>query len=117
MVRVKLDNSHKLFKPGMYAHLTMDSYDVAADVTVPREAVTTNKKGVTSVTSVDSDQVAHVVPVTVGVQDANNIQILSGLKAGEKVIVLSYRPVKDKSKVTEAKIGESAKSGGKRIRH
>jgi HlyD family secretion protein len=105
MVRMKLDNTEHLFKTGMYARIALDSATIDAPVTVPREAVTQSKKGGMTVTMVDSQMVAHVVPVEIGAQDPNYIQITKGLAAADKVITLSYRPVKDKAKVVEGKIG------------
>jgi RND family efflux transporter MFP subunit len=114
MVRVKMNNGEHLFKPGMYAVIQLPTTSVDAPVTVPREAVIQNKKGGMTVTEIDSKNVAHVLPVKVGAQDPDYIQIVSGLAAGDKVVSLSYRPVKDKTKVVEGKIGPGNGKTGSR---
>jgi RND family efflux transporter MFP subunit len=99
MVRTQLDNSEGILRPGMYATVQIITSYVHAPVAVPREAVATDANNNSTVTLVDSSNTAHVTPVTLGAQDATNIQILSGLKGGEKVVVLAYRPVPDGGKV------------------
>jgi RND family efflux transporter MFP subunit len=110
MIRSKLDNSDHLLRPGMYAKISIVTSYIHAPIAVPREAVTTDESNNSTVTTVDSNMVAHVTPVTLGSQDANYIEILSGIKAGEKVITLTYRPVADGTKV---KLGSWKVKGGK----
>lgn len=112
MVRAKLDNSKGIFHAGMYAQVTMVTSHVVAPVAVPREAVTTDTSNNSTVTVV-SNNVAHVTPVSVGEQDASHIQILSGISAGDRVIVLSYRPVQDGSKVIIGQLGQGGRRGAR----
>jgi RND family efflux transporter MFP subunit len=109
MVRVELDNASHDFRPGMFGHLDTRSVSVSAPVTVPREAVTQLPGGSYTATVVDSSNVAHVTPIKIGVQDTNDIQILDGVKAGDRVVTLSYRPVKNKGKVMVGHLGNQSK--------
>jgi hypothetical protein len=66
---------------------------------VPIEAVDNTPQGST-VTVVDADGTGHVRPVVVGATSPSGVQIRSGVAPGEKVVVLSYTPVKDGQKVS-----------------
>ena len=111
---VKIDNSSGKFRAGMYASVRFFVSTKTYPVVVPREAVKIANDNSATVTQVDSENVAHVTPVTVGPQDTNNIVITSGLKAGDKVVVLSYTTVRDKQKVTE---GRKTKDGSGKGKH
>jgi multidrug efflux pump subunit AcrA (membrane-fusion protein) len=58
---------------------------------------------------VDDKNVLHERPVETGAEDAVGIEITSGLEPGEKVVTLSYQPLKDGQSI---KAGEQGK--GKR---
>ncbi len=67
---------------------------------VPRGAVLTDPDtGKTTVVTVGSDSVAHVVPVTTGLSVGDRVQILSGLRAGDQVAVSNQYGLPDGSKV------------------
>jgi len=107
--QVRIDNLSGKFRPGMYAMVHFQVSDVNYPVVVPREAVKTATDGTTTATLVDSQNVAHIVPVTIGQQDTNSTVITKGLEAGDRVVIRSYTPVKDKQKIVEG----SKPKGGK----
>lgn len=120
-IRIKVDNAANALKPGMYARLHVVLQRDEAAVAVPREAVKVAKDGSKSVFVVDDKMVAHMTPVTTGGEDPKSIEITSGLKVGDKVVVLSYSPVRDGQTVTTGKRegkggagGEGAGSGKRR---
>ena len=98
---IKLVNGQGLFKPGMYGHVDVVVGHTSVGVVVPREAVINGDAG-PSVQVVDAKNIVHVIPVTTGASDPLNIEITSGVKAGDKVVRLSYSPLKDGAKVTTA---------------
>jgi HlyD family secretion protein len=111
-IKVKLANPGHVLKPGMFGRVSFVLNRVDAPVTVPREAVKMTPEGAT-VTVVDKEMVAHVMPVVVGPQDESRVQIVSGVKAGDKVVVLSYQPVRDGAKVRPPGArGEGGRGGG-----
>jgi RND family efflux transporter MFP subunit len=105
---VRLDNKSKLFKPGMFGHVDIVTGRSSVGVLVPREAVTHGQTGdtVTIIQDLTTDSkhvtraTAKVVPVETGASDAKNIEIKSGINVGDRVIVISYRSIKDGTKVT-----------------
>lgn len=115
MVRIRLDNSKGELKPGMYARVRINRGTQSVTVAVPREAVDQDSDGNQTVTVVDSEMVAHVVPVKTGIGDTTHVAIVEGVKEGDKVVTLSYSPVRDKQKVREGGPpgGKGAGAGGR----
>ena len=109
--KIRIENADGRLRPGMYARVKFLISTKSYPVVVPREAVHTGNDGTSTVTTVDSGNVAHVVPVTIGEQDTNNIVVTSGVEAGDKVVVLSYTTVRDKQKVTAGGKGKGKKGG------
>lgn len=99
---IRLENPQRELKPGMYGKVFILTERVEAKVTVPREAVRTNRDGTPIVMVIDEENVAHERRVKTGVSDATSIQILEGIQSGDKVITLSNRPVRDGQKVQPA---------------
>lgn len=111
MIYVELQNPDYVIRPGMYAKITIITSSVHADVAIPREAIHAGLNGKPdTVTVVDDQNVAHVVPVKLGVSDSIGFQVLSGVSPGQNVVVQAYNPVKDGQKVA---VPKSSSKGGK----
>lgn len=101
MARVILSNARSLFKPGMFAHVSLETERVKNAICVPREAVHSDPMGayVTVVEVGGKGGKAEQRQVTTGVADDNFTAIQQGLRPGEKVVTLSAFPVRDGAKV------------------
>jgi cobalt-zinc-cadmium efflux system membrane fusion protein len=111
-VRAIMSNTEGLFKPGMFAHVSIVIDKLAGAVAVPREAVKTDDAG-DYVTVVDDANKASRRQVTTGVSDAAYIGITEGLRPGERVVTLAGVPVKDGTVVNAGAAGAgSDKAGG-----
>jgi len=108
--RIRLDNTGGQLRPGMFAKITSTLNRVDAAVTVPREAVKQQPDGA-HVMVVDSANAVHDTKVDLGASDTTTYEVRNGLKVGDKVVVLSYSPVKDGQKVNIQQPG-SGGSGG-----
>lgn len=104
MVRVILSNAQNLFKPGMFARVSLETERVKNALCVPKEAVQPSPQG-PCVTVVEKGNKAKRIPVVTGVSDDNYTSIDQGLKPGDKVVTLSAFPVRD---------GAQLRLGGKR---
>ena len=102
-VNIRLDNAKHEIRPGMFANVRI-VVDRHQAVVVPNEALTISSSGETCVAVVDAANVAHIRTVTLGAKDDSGAVILSGLKPGERVSVLSFNPVKDGQTVSPSKI-------------
>ncbi|HET6383801.1 MAG TPA: efflux RND transporter periplasmic adaptor subunit [Armatimonadota bacterium] len=114
-VRIRLDNSAGLLKPGMFARVTIVLQKADDATVVPPEAVHQDKSGST-VLAVDQGGVVHKTPVSTGMATPNDVAIVAGLKAGERVVTLSARPLKDGEtvQITGSHASGSGGQGGRR---
>jgi RND family efflux transporter MFP subunit len=110
-VRIRVDNSAADLRPGMFARMHIVLVRTAARVVVPREAVRQTPDGPT-VAVVDDEDTAHVVPVKIGAQDSSSGEILEGVKPGDRVVSLSYMPVRDGQKIRTGAPRGGGQGGG-----
>ena len=85
-VRLRFDNPGKLLKPDMYAEVTIHTAPRENVVIIPREALiqTGNSKRV--IMAMDGGRF-HPVPVEVGMESGGFLEIRSGLKPGDEVVI------------------------------
>lgn len=87
-VEVAVDNAEGLLLPGMYATVELILRSIPDALLVPRTAVLTrNEQSVAFVVVEGNSLHARMVPVDVGVVSGDSAQIVSGLDAGDQVIV------------------------------
>lgn len=98
-IRIRLDNGAHKVKPGMFGRIGIVTKRTEAAVSIPREAVKTSPDGKSTVTVVDKDNKASIREVKLGVSDRVAFQILSGLSPGERVVRLSFTPVREGQQV------------------
>jgi multidrug efflux pump subunit AcrA (membrane-fusion protein) len=68
-------------------------------LTVPASALLTESDGTTSVMVVGNDGRAHQRDVKTGVRQDNQVQVVSGLKAGERVVTTGAYGLPDNTRV------------------
>jgi len=84
-VRANVPNPNFHLKPGMFARITINVGQVSSLI-VPKSAILT-KGDKTFVYIADSPTAFQERDVEIGTQDANGVEIKSGVKAGEQVVV------------------------------
>ena len=109
VARIRLANPDLTLRPGMFARVSLDAGGGRVAVAVPTDAVKVGKKGA-SVTVVGADEASETRAVTLGRKVGGLVEVVSGVAAGEKVVTLTYAPVKDGQKVRE---GGGEKNGKK----
>jgi len=111
-VSIKLDNSEGIVRPGMFTKVGFVKERTEAKVAVPREAIT-RTKGKTTIAVIDKDGTATVREVVLGATDNSMYEVKEGLKPGERIVTLSYSPIKDgqKVKLPDDKKGEGGRRG------
>ncbi|SDB10971.1 RND family efflux transporter, MFP subunit [Pseudidiomarina indica] len=97
-VVLHVDNEDNQLKPGMFAHVNLNYATREATVTVPRYAVQ-SLDNQHSVFTIDSDNVAHKVDVQIGFADETHLEIISGLKIGDTIVVNGQANLKDAAPV------------------
>jgi RND family efflux transporter MFP subunit len=88
-IEVRVDNRDNSLLAGMYATARLVVASADGAIVVPREAVTT-RDGKRVVLKIDGDTVAPTA-VTEGLNDGRQVQIVTGLTAGDQVIADARR--------------------------
>jgi len=85
LVEIDVDNRAGELLPGSLAQVHFKTPAAGATFIVPAAALIFRKEGMRLGTVVNGN-IAHLVPVVIGEDDGATVQIVSGLKGGEKVI-------------------------------
>jgi HlyD family secretion protein len=96
-------------RPGMTAQLSITAQTVHDALMIPAAALLNAAGDAAQVMVIDSKSVAQSRDVKTGIQNADAVQIVSGLKAGEQVVSQGAYGLPDKTKVKVEK--PSAASG------
>jgi HlyD family secretion protein len=112
-VWVEAPNPSTRLKPGTTVGLNIVARTVRNALAVPAEAILTAPDATTSVMVIGQDQVAHQTNVKTGIHDGADVEILSGLQAGQQVVTQGAYGLPDKTKVTVSKPAEHAESPDK----
>jgi RND family efflux transporter MFP subunit len=102
---VDVPNPDLILVPGMYAEVILNIDQRNHALAVPLDAVEGTGSAARAYTVSDAGVIA-VVPVTTGIQNAQSIEILSGLAEGQEVITGRHAGLRDGQKV-QAKIVEA----------
>ncbi len=101
LVKAKIANADGTLKPGMFANLDLTLQLRDAAVVVPEPAIMVNADKATLYV-VDKDLNAQLRFVKLGVRSAGVVEILSGVEAGQLVIVEGVQKVRPGAKVKPA---------------
>jgi multidrug efflux pump subunit AcrA (membrane-fusion protein) len=107
---VRARNPEERLKPGLTAQISIQVSDIPDAVVVPSAALLTSDEGGDKVMIVGSDSLAHEQPVKLGVREGDDVQILSGVKPGDRVITQGALGLDDKAKV-KVSAGDQEESG------
>lgn len=99
-VWVQAANRKQHLKPGTSVQVSMIAQTLNDAIAVPAESVLTASDGNTTVMVIGSDNRAHQTAVKTGIRQGGKIQILEGVKEGERVISSGAYALPDKTKVT-----------------
>jgi HlyD family secretion protein len=98
-VWVQAKNPKQELKPGTSVELSLSGKALPNTLAVPAAAVQPGPDGSTVVMLLGEDGRAHQTPVHTGVKQDDDIQIIDGVKAGDKVILSGAYGLPDKTKV------------------
>ena len=85
-VEVDVPNQTRHLSPGMYANVVLQAQNRANVLTAPVQAIN-HESGKTSVLLVDGQNRVQEREVHIGIETSGAVEILSGLQAGDRVIV------------------------------
>ena len=114
-VWLRVENHNNILKAGTPIHASIIGRTAKNALLIPAEALQTAADGSKFAMVIGSDNAAHKHVVTVGIQSAQEAQILSGLTAKDKVITTGGYALDDGTKVKIAPTGgdkpDAAKGG------
>jgi len=94
---VDVPNPSLTLVPGLYAEVRMKIDQRKDALCVPLDAI--ERSGESARVYTVQDSVIHAVPVSLGLESAQRIEVLSGLEPGQSVIVGRLAGLKDGQKV------------------
>jgi HlyD family secretion protein len=95
-------------RPGTTAQLSVTAQKLDNVLVIPASAILNQPEGTTAVIVVGADNRAHLQSVQVGIQNGDQVEITSGLKAGQQVVTSGNYGLPDN---TPVKIDSSTKAG------
>lgn len=108
-----LDNTHRQLLPGMFGKVEVVLGVKDHALTVPEEAII-QEQGRQGVFVVGRSGIAKFTPVTVGLSSAGQVEILTGLNAGDQVVVIGQNRLRDGQEVQLLGEGSGSRQGGER---
>jgi HlyD family secretion protein len=96
---VEAANTHEKLTPGITVKISINAGEIRNALVVPAAALLNSDEGGEKVMVAGSDSLAHEQKVDVGVRSGDDVQILSGVKEGDKVIVDGALGLEDKAKI------------------
>ena len=115
LVEVQVPNSDGKLLPGMYVEVDLHLPRKDPPMMLPSDTLLVRPEG-TLVALLDSNNVVHFQPVTVGRDFGSQIEILSGLSIGQQVIANPNDSVQEGVKVHPTLVSTGAGGGQKRPR-
>ena len=108
-IEIEIPNGDNRLKPGMYARISLTVEERKNTLLAPKSAVIDfeNKRGVWVP---NEERRAQFVPVTLGIEGPEQIEIVSGLKEGDRFVVAGAGAVRNNDQLVIA--GEAAGAGG-----
>jgi HlyD family secretion protein len=110
-MEVEIPNGDNKLKPGMYARINLTVEDRKNALIVPKNAVIDfeSKRGVWMP---NEDNRARFVPVQLGIEGGDNIEILKGLNEGDKFVTTGAAAVRNNDQLLVAGAGGAGGPGG-----
>ena len=92
-------NPRQELKPGTSVHLSLTAQTVKDALVVPASSILTAQDGSNTVMLAGSDGMAHQQSVKVGIRNGDDVQIVEGVKEGDKVVSTGAYGLPDKTKI------------------
>jgi multidrug efflux pump subunit AcrA (membrane-fusion protein) len=96
---VEAVNPKQRLRPGSTVQVSMLAKSVDEALVVPASALLTGPDGATTVMVAESDGRAHQKAVKVGIRQGDDVQLLEGVQAGDKVLTTGAYGLPDNTKI------------------
>jgi RND family efflux transporter MFP subunit len=98
-VWVQAPNEGEKLKPGVTARITIKAETLQDVIIVPASALLNSDEGGQKVMVAGKDNLAHERKISVGIRQGDNLQLISGVQEGEKVIIAGGLGLDDKARI------------------
>ncbi|HEY0785689.1 MAG TPA: efflux RND transporter periplasmic adaptor subunit [Acidobacteriaceae bacterium] len=110
-VWLRVDNAAGTLKVGTPVHVQVPGRRAEQALLIPDSALVAVSGGSSYVMAIGADGVAHKRPVTTGIRDAGQAQVLSGLSETDTIVTTGAFTLEDGTKVKVGEPGGDEKSG------
>lgn len=98
LVKARIDNPNAELKPGMFANLNLTLKLKEDAIVIPESSViASGDRNIVYV--LDQEDAAQIRPVKIGIRQAGLVEILSGVKPGERVVAEGIQKIRPGGKV------------------
>ena len=111
-VWLRVNNKAGTYKAGTPVRASITGRTVPHAVKIPLSAILTAQDGTKSVMIVQPDGKAHKLPVELGINDGDDVQVTRGLNGSETVITTGAYGLDEGTKVKVGKAGDDDAAGG-----
>ena len=110
-IEIEIPNPGYRLKPGMYARISLTVEEKKDTLVAPKNAVIDfeSKRGVWVP---NADRRAQFVPVTLGIESPDQVEILTGLKEGDRFVTTGAAAVRNNDQLIIAGEGNAGGPGG-----
>lgn len=98
-VWLEAKNPKQALKPGTSVQLSLTAQTVKDALVVPANSILTAPDGTSTVMVAGADGLAHQTTVKLGIRNGDDVQILEGVKDGDKVVATGAYGLPDKTKI------------------
>jgi membrane fusion protein, multidrug efflux system len=95
---LQIDNAKRLLRPGMFIKAFILSEKRDGTIVIPKETVISRQDG--KVVFTVENGIATEKKITTGLENANVIEVTSGLKVNDRLVIAGFETLRNKSKVS-----------------
>jgi membrane fusion protein (multidrug efflux system) len=95
---LQIDNAKRLLRPGMFIKAYILSEKRDGTIVIPKETVISRQDG--KVVFTVENGIATEKKITTGLENANVIEVTSGLKVNDRLVIAGFETLRNKSKVS-----------------
>jgi RND family efflux transporter MFP subunit len=95
---LQIDNEKRLLRPGMFIKAFILSEKREATIVIPKETVISRQDG--KVVFTVENGIATEKRITTGLETTDAIEVVSGLKVNDRLVISGFETLRNKSKVT-----------------
>ncbi len=93
LMKMRIPNAARKLKAGLFATVRIDIGDFPSATVIPEESIV--PQGGDSFVFVVENGVAHLRQIRIGLRQGGQVQVLSGIKPGDQVVVAGIQKIRD----------------------